>query len=143
VATDDVERLIRALRGARESIEPKALVEQSGLTQTKVARILTRLEDEGVVERDASGAAVLIGRARDLGRRLSSAVDAEAALREANQRRVEEIRAYARARECRRALLLGHFGEEFEAPCDACDHCDEARPRAPSEVINPVERQAG
>ncbi len=33
------------------------------------------------------------------------------------------MRGYAETRTCRRAYLLGYFGEEYTPPCDACDNC--------------------
>jgi ATP-dependent DNA helicase RecQ len=124
LANSDVELVIALLDRARAAVAPKGIAEQTGVSQAKVARALTRLEDLGAIERDASGAARLVLRARDVGRRVDSAVDAQAALREANQRRIEEMRAYARSRDCRRALLLAHFGEESKTPCTGCDNCD-------------------
>ncbi|HEX5826425.1 MAG TPA: RecQ family zinc-binding domain-containing protein [Candidatus Limnocylindrales bacterium] len=37
--------------------------------------------------------------------------------------RVEMIRGYAEAPGCRRAFLLGYFGEPFDPPCGRCDRC--------------------
>ena len=37
------------------------------------------------------------------------------------------IRAYAERRSCRRAFILGYFGEEYEPPCGNCDNCDAGR----------------
>ena len=33
------------------------------------------------------------------------------------------IRGYAEVQGCRRQYLLNYLGEEFEAPCTACDNC--------------------
>ena len=33
------------------------------------------------------------------------------------------IRGYAETPGCRRAFLLGYFGEPFDPPCGACDRC--------------------
>ena len=42
------------------------------------------------------------------------------------------MRGYAEADGCRRAFVLGYFGEAFEPPCGRCDVCDAgaARPAA-------------
>jgi ATP-dependent DNA helicase RecQ len=37
--------------------------------------------------------------------------------------RVDLLREYAETRGCRRRFLLNALGEEFEAPCAACDNC--------------------
>jgi ATP-dependent DNA helicase RecQ len=38
--------------------------------------------------------------------------------------RVEMMRGYAEHFTCRRAFLLGYFGEAFDPPCGNCDNCD-------------------
>jgi ATP-dependent DNA helicase RecQ len=42
--------------------------------------------------------------------------------------RIEMMRAYAEHDGCRRAFLLGYFGEEFDPPCGNCDNCDRGLP---------------
>jgi ATP-dependent DNA helicase RecQ len=42
--------------------------------------------------------------------------------------RVEMMRGYAETSGCRRAYLLGYFGEPFEGSCGACDRCLTAPP---------------
>ena len=37
------------------------------------------------------------------------------------------MRAYAEHGTCRRAFLLGYFGEAFDPPCGNCDNCDAGR----------------
>ncbi|MFN7137601.1 MAG: NADH-quinone oxidoreductase subunit C, partial [Thermomonas sp.] len=39
--------------------------------------------------------------------------------------RVDMIRGYAEHDGCRRAFLLGYFGEAYTPPCGNCDRCDE------------------
>ena len=38
--------------------------------------------------------------------------------------RVEMMRAYAEHDGCRRAFVLGYFGEDYEPPCGNCDWCE-------------------
>jgi ATP-dependent DNA helicase RecQ len=59
---------------------------------------------------------------------LDAAID-EAALAEEQREsfdrsRVEMMRAYAEHDGCRRAFVLGYFGEEYEPPCGNCDWCE-------------------
>lgn len=54
----ELDRVLGALRTASETQTPASLMEQTGLTKAKVNRALTRLEDQGVIERDASGTVV-------------------------------------------------------------------------------------
>ena len=37
--------------------------------------------------------------------------------------RIEMLRSYAETRRCRRATLLGYFGQDYVEPCENCDTC--------------------
>jgi ATP-dependent DNA helicase RecQ len=90
-----------------------------------VNRALTRLEDQSVIERDSAGAAVLArSAARDVSQHVGDALAAQQALYVRKQARIAEMQEYARTRSCRRALLLGHFGEALAERCGGCDNCD-------------------
>ena len=41
------------------------------------------------------------------------------------RQKLESLLAYAEATRCRRELLLGAFGENFQGPCGRCDNCIE------------------
>jgi ATP-dependent DNA helicase RecQ len=45
--------------------------------------------------------------------------------------RVEMMRGYAEEHWCRRAFVLGYFGEAFEPPCGHCDNCRAGHGRPP------------
>jgi ATP-dependent DNA helicase RecQ len=40
--------------------------------------------------------------------------------------RLEQMKAYAEHRGCRREFLLRYFGDEYEPPCGNCDNCEAA-----------------
>jgi len=48
--------------------------------------------------------------------------------------RLKKMIAYALDAKCRRAAILNYFGQEFAAPCPACDVC-EAKPPSPKPQI--------
>jgi len=48
--------------------------------------------------------------------------------RQARQQ-LREVLSYAESAECRRALQLRYFGEQFAGPCNACDNCCDPRER--------------
>jgi ATP-dependent DNA helicase RecQ len=43
------------------------------------------------------------------------------------RQQLRQVLSYAESAECRRAVQLRHFGEEFAGQCDACDNCLEPR----------------
>lgn len=54
---------------------------------------------------------------------LSEVGRSEEQLRDFARSRREMIRAYAEHEQCRRAFLLGYFGEAHKGHCGACDNC--------------------
>jgi ATP-dependent DNA helicase RecQ len=81
-------------------------------------------QEIGRAGRDGEPArAVLFYRPQDVGRQRFRAGSSDEARAEYERSRVEMARAYAEAKSCRRALLLGYFGEELEPPCGNCDIC--------------------
>jgi ATP-dependent DNA helicase RecQ len=54
---------------------------------------------------------------------VAAARAAAAARARLDRSRVEMVRRYAETRECRRRILLGYLGEEYQPPCGACDTC--------------------
>jgi len=44
------------------------------------------------------------------------------------RQQLRQVLDYAQSSECRRAIQLRYFGEEFSPPCDACDNCCQPRP---------------
>ena len=128
ISKDDTALLIRTLAQQSEAISLAALARSSGLSRTKTASVVARLEERAVVVRDATGRVSLSGSAGVAEDAIQAAVDAQAKLREAYRARVEPMHAYARTRDCRRALLLAHFGDTSAAECAGCDNCGRGVP---------------
>jgi ATP-dependent DNA helicase RecQ len=116
--------VVRVLHEHAGPMPPAELAEGTGLSPTKLTRLVNLLEQAG---------AVVLGRDGRIGYRRGGpapgrAVDAALELAEARQRvdrsRIEMIRGYAETTGCRRQFLLGYFGEELARPCGNCDTCD-------------------
>jgi ATP-dependent DNA helicase RecQ len=123
-SVEDMNALLGTLAQQAEPVSLAALARLSGLSRTKTASAVARLEEQGALSRNATGRITLTdtGRARNVD--LQAAVRAQEQLREAQRARLEPMHAYARTRECRRALLLNYFGDTSGVCCSGCDNCD-------------------
>jgi ATP-dependent DNA helicase RecQ len=125
-----LDRMARGLRAVPDrDIDPKDIAEDLGLSKTRAATALHRLEDVdiAVVGDDGSvhaspGIAGMDDAALELAVDEAERAEEE---REAFERsRVEMVRSYAEHEGCRRAFILGYFGEGYDPPCGNCDNCD-------------------
>jgi ATP-dependent DNA helicase RecQ len=126
----ELDRVARALRAHRGAVEPGKLAEELGMSRTKLAAAVHRLEDAAVAEVRDDGRVAARGRARDVDAAVAAAAAAEEHHEEFERSRVEMMRAYAEERGCRREFILAYFGEAFEPPCGNCDNdlASRARP---------------
>ncbi|MFN2432409.1 MAG: DNA helicase RecQ [Gemmatimonadota bacterium] len=56
-------------------------------------------------------------------RRLLAGGGGDGIRRRVELQRLEALLGFCETAECRRRVLLGYFGEAYEAPCDNCDNC--------------------
>jgi ATP-dependent DNA helicase RecQ len=54
---------------------------------------------------------------------IATAIAAEETRARVERSRLEMMRAFAETTWCRRALLLGYYGQEYAPPCGRCDNC--------------------
>lgn len=115
--------VVRILHDRRQPVPAGELAEATGLSATKLTRLVNLLEHAGAVAVGKDGRI----RYRADGPAPARAVDAALELADARQRvdrsRIEMIRGYAETTGCRRQFLLGYFGEELARPCGNCDTC--------------------
>jgi ATP-dependent DNA helicase RecQ len=131
VERNDVIRVAAALR-AHPSPAVAALGQEVGLGKAKITRLVEILAAHRVVE---------LGRSRV---RLvepgfdptAISLETEEHRHEFERSRVDMMRGYAEGRECRRAYVLGYFGEEYD-PAE-CQMCDIHRRTASETVISPA-----
>jgi ATP-dependent DNA helicase RecQ len=122
---DTVERIAGVIAAARRPVDPAELLEELEVSRTRLATALHRLEDAGAVDVREDGRVKVTASGRGLEEAIDQAAEAEEQRHAFDQSRVEMMRSYAEHRHCRRALLLGYFGEEFDPPCGNCDNCDQ------------------
>lgn len=127
IEVEHVEKVIRAVFGRKGSIHPGDLLEQTGLSQTKLSMVLNRLEDIGAVELLPGGEVVSTDRYSDPEQAAKQATQAHARYQQFKQSRIDMMRGYAEVRDCRREYLLNYFGEEYDDPCNTCDNCEAGR----------------
>ncbi len=128
-AAQELRAVYRALRDAEGTVDPDEL---TSAAPDRDARVLV-----GMLEQ-----AGLVHRGFDEGRRIrvelppapgDAAERVELLLERARlaaDSRADRIIAFAENDSCRHAQVAEHFGEEFSAPCGACDVCS-PRPSAP------------
>src|SRR4051795_11824720 len=124
VDREAMERVAHLLVLAQRPVDPADVLEEASMSRTKLATALHRLEDEGFVETRDDGTVRAVGGEADLEDAVEHAAEREEHRHEFDRSRVEMMRAYADRRGCRRAFILGYFGEEYDPPCGNCDNCD-------------------
>src|SRR4051795_141249 len=120
---DEVRKVVRAMRridGGERGVDTIATAAR--LSRRRTDAIIGRLEELDAASTESDGRVTphddLDGNAIAAG-----AVAAQERRRAVERSRVEMIRGYAETTGCRRAFLLGYFGEPFDPPCGACDRC--------------------
>jgi ATP-dependent DNA helicase RecQ len=122
---DQIVRLAGAVSAAPGALDPNDLEQEVGLSDSRLATAIARLEDAGAVQVQPSGA--VVERRLDSGS-VEQALQAQANRRRFDESRVAMVRSYAElATGCRRDVVLSYFGQPFDPPCDACDLCDAGR----------------
>jgi ATP-dependent DNA helicase RecQ len=116
----DVQAVTRALGGMTERVSLTELAQTAGVPRHSAERIVDELAELGLLGIDDTGVALLPG---DLRSDASDQVNAAGLRRQAVLgSRIDSMRHYAETVQCRRAELLGYFGEAIDPPCDNCDN---------------------
>jgi ATP-dependent DNA helicase RecQ len=125
VDPEATDRIARLLVAARRPVDPTELLEEAGVSRTKLATALHRLEEAGAVRtRDDGTVRAAVAGEPQVEEAVDKAATAEEERLSFDRSRVEMVRSYAEHHGCRRAFLLAYFGQEFEPPCGRCDNCE-------------------
>jgi ATP-dependent DNA helicase RecQ len=119
-----VHAVVDALDAVTSSVTLRDLVTASGVSRQGVERVVDELLELGLVRADGGDAVTPVAMA-DAFRQVSAASTRRQAILKS---RIEAARGYAETTRCRRAELLGYFGEHYEPPCGACDNDASAVP---------------
>ncbi|HEY9726708.1 MAG TPA: ATP-dependent DNA helicase RecQ [Chroococcales cyanobacterium] len=122
----DVELLEQVAVTVQEQDEPinlRDLQEQTNLSQSKLTKALSRLEEVGAVESLPTGEVIASEQPPELSEATQEAARAQECYQHYVRSRLEMMRGYAEVRDCRRKYLLNYFGETLEEPCGFCDNC--------------------
>lgn len=126
---EDVAAVLAELGRSPGPVDLAVLGHRVGMGARRIERVVERLVDarvatlEGgvVVPQAADTAAAGVGAQRTH--------DAEVAREQIAASRIDAVRHYAETAHCRRAELLGYFGEVYPPPCGNCDNDHRAEPR--------------
>ena len=118
-----MERVAAAIENQDGPVNPKELAQELDLSDRKVIAALHRLADVGAVEILPEGD-VQINEETDVAGAAGHAVQKQHRHQEMRREKLRQMQEYADSSTCRRALLLSYFGEEFQAPCNNCDNCE-------------------
>lgn len=123
VKYDELNQVAQALIVHEDPVRPKELAEELPISDTKLATAVQHLEEAGFARVLDDGSVEAV-RDTDLIEAVEQAGAAEEHRLQFDRSRVDMMRAYAEADGCRRAFVLGYFGEEYEPPCGHCDVCE-------------------
>jgi ATP-dependent DNA helicase RecQ len=123
VKRDELSQVAQALLVHEHAVRPKELAEELPISDTKLATAIHHLEEAGFAAVLEDGSVTPI-RDADPIEAVERASAAEEQRQEFDRSRVDMMRAYAETDGCRRAFVLGYFGEAYEPPCGNCDVCE-------------------
>jgi ATP-dependent DNA helicase RecQ len=128
-----VHSVIDAIEAASGRITVQELAQVSQVSRASVSRVVDELLELGLIKPDGNDA-VLAAPMGDAFRQVTAAGNRRQAILRS---RIEAARGYAETVHCRRAELLGYFGEQYDPPCGSCDNDERAAAAPPTFTERP------
>jgi ATP-dependent DNA helicase RecQ len=113
-----VHAVVDALEAASGRATLRSLADASGVSRQGVERVVDELLELSLLQPDGNDA-VIPARIPDAFQQVTAASNRRQSILRS---RIEAARGYAETTRCRRAELLGYFGEHYAPPCSACDN---------------------
>lgn len=126
VDADELEEVAEALKTAGPA-PVRNLSAYTDLSRHKLIKAVNLLKEAGAIEVRADGNLALASTRPATDEATDEALREQRHLFEHALLRLEQMRAYAEIRDCRRQYLLNYLGED-SAPCGHCDNCERGLP---------------
>jgi len=120
---------VSRLAGEKRRATLALLAETSGHAPRRTSVMAAVLEGMGILRR--SGKQLLLRRPMT-GEEIDRFVESFEARHAADRGRIEAMMRYGQTARCRMQFLREHFGEPPGEPCQHCDNCAQAAPKAPA-----------
>ncbi|MER6211652.1 RecQ family ATP-dependent DNA helicase [Streptomyces sp. NPDC001642] len=133
---DALRRVAEFLRGEGDAVSATRLRAECGIGATALSAVLNLLEETGAVRTGRKGSRY-VGTDDDVDAVVRSALAVHATHVKLERSRVDMMRGYAEATDCRRRFLLGYFGDAGPVPCGGCDNCTGPVPERPGDTDRP------
>ncbi|MGW3313928.1 RecQ family ATP-dependent DNA helicase [Streptomyces sp. NPDC001073] len=133
---DALRRVAEFLRGEGDAVSATRLRAECGIGATALSAVLNLLEETGAVRTGRKGSRY-VGTDDDVDAVVRSALAVHATHVKLERSRVDMMRGYAEATDCRRRFLLGYFGDAGPVPCGGCDNCTGPAPERPGDTDRP------
>ncbi|MCX4812208.1 RecQ family ATP-dependent DNA helicase [Streptomyces sp. NBC_01239] len=133
---DALRRVAEFLRGEGGAVSATRLRAECEIGATALSAVLNLLEETGAVSTGREGSRY-VGTDDDVDAVVRDALAVHATHVKLERSRVDMMRGYAEATDCRRRFLLGYFGDAGPVPCGGCDNCTGPAPGRSEDTERP------
>ncbi|MFJ2161499.1 RecQ family ATP-dependent DNA helicase [Streptomyces sp. NPDC087856] len=133
---DALRRVAEFLRGEGGAVSATRLRAECEIGATALSAVLNLLEETGAVSTGREGSRY-VGTDDDVDAVVRDALAVHATHVKLERSRVDMMRGYAEATDCRRRFLLGYFGDSGPVPCGGCDNCTGPAPERSADAGRP------
>ncbi|OUL20067.1 recombinase RecQ [Nostoc sp. T09] len=123
IDVDEVLQVAEAVQQADEPLDLEDLQQATDLSQSKITKAVSRLQEVEAVEILPTGEVTKSEVEVNQTTSVQAATLAQQRRQQFMRSRLEMMQNYAQVRDCRREYLLNYFGEPVDKKCGFCDNC--------------------